>query len=94
MIAFLAALKADSTKGSRDRGPDQGADEPAREAVQLPAARARDQGDLAGKKVEYRGVSGLLHLNAQGAPTSERYDVWAVKKGKPVTLTTNAILGK
>lgn len=32
-------------QGLRDRGPDQGADEPAREAVQLPAARARDQGD-------------------------------------------------
>ena len=94
MVAFLAALKADSTKGSAIAAQIRGLTNPPGKLYSYLQLGPAIKAILAGKKVEYRGVSGLLHLNAQGAPTSERYDVWAVKKGKPVTLTTNVILGK
>jgi branched-chain amino acid transport system substrate-binding protein len=93
-VAFLAALKADSTKGSAIASQIRGLTNPPGAHYTYRTLGAAIKAILAGKKVKYDGISGGLALNAQGVPTSERYDIWAVQGGKPVTLSTQSIVGK
>jgi ABC-type branched-subunit amino acid transport system substrate-binding protein len=93
VIAFLGALEADSTKGSAIAAKIRPLTNPPGPQYDYQQLGNAIKAIVAGKKIQYTGVGGPLDLNAQGAPTSERYDVWSVKNGKPATLSTHTIVG-
>jgi branched-chain amino acid transport system substrate-binding protein len=93
-LAFLAALKADSTKGSAIAKQIPPLTNRPGTAYNYTTLGGAIKAILAGKKVRYSGITGSLALDRNGIPTADRYDIWAVKNGKPVTLATHVITGK
>jgi branched-chain amino acid transport system substrate-binding protein len=94
VLAFLGALEAHSVKGSAMAAKIRPLTNPPGPQFNYTQLGSAIKAILAGKKIQYVGVSGAFDLNAQGAPTSERYDIWAVKNGKPATLSTHTIVGE
>jgi branched-chain amino acid transport system substrate-binding protein len=92
MIAFLAALEARSGDPKVFKNHVQrvtGAPGVKLNFTQLTKAIKLI---VAGKKVNFEGVSGPLDLDRRGDPTSETFEVWRVKDGVPVTLKTFKIV--
>jgi branched-chain amino acid transport system substrate-binding protein len=94
VIAFLGALEANSTKGTAIAAKIRAVTNAPGPQFNYQQLGAAIKAILAGKKIQYTGVGGALDLDATGAPTSERYDVWSVTGGKPNTLATHTIVGQ
>jgi branched-chain amino acid transport system substrate-binding protein len=86
ITVFLAALKAHSTKG-----PEIGAQMGPITNAPGTAYDYRKLGDainavLAGKDIDYQGISGPIDLDDTGSAAAARYDVWS--SGGDGTITT------
>lgn len=93
VVTYLAALKADSTNASKiGKYMRWVTNSPGKHYTYLNLGAAI-KAVLAGKKIKYDGITGQLALGSDGFPTAGRYDIWTVRSGQPVTLSTHSITG-
>lgn len=82
MVCFLAAAKAGSTDGTKLSEQIRAVTNPPGRPVtylELPTALKLLR---EGKDIEYQGVSGPLHINETGDPSSATYNVWKYNDGE------------
>lgn len=88
--SFFAALKAKSTDSSKIAAQMQAVTNGSKR-YDFQHLTDAFKALAAGQTAVYQGVSGSLDLDAQGAPTASRYDVWKYAAGKLTTLETKSI---
>ena len=93
MVAFLAALDAGSSNPTAFKNHVQKITGPPGPKLNFTQLGRAIKLVLAGRKINYEGVSGPLDLDKNGDPTSETFELWTVKGGAPVTLKTFKIVG-
>lgn len=90
-IAFLAALKAGSTDGSAIARSIRAVANPPGRLYTYKALRSAIAAVVAGKDINFQGVSGPLDFNARGGQSVASYDIWKYAGGTTKTVKTFAV---
>ena len=92
MIAFLAALDAGTNNPTVFKNDIRKVTGPPGVKLNFTQLAKAIKLIVAGKKVNFEGVSGPLDLDKRGDPASETFEVWKVKNAVPVTQATFKIV--
>ncbi len=92
MIAFLAALDAGTNNPTVFKNDIRKVTGPPGVKLNFTQLAKAIKLIVAGKKVNFEGVSGPLDLDQRGDPASETFEVWKVKNAVPVTQATFKIV--
>jgi ABC-type branched-subunit amino acid transport system substrate-binding protein len=91
-LSFLAALEARTSNPSVFKNHIQKVTGPPGVKLNFTQLPKAIKLIIAGKKVNFEGVSGPLDLDSHGDPTSETFEVWKVKDSVPQTQATYKIV--
>ena len=91
-LSFLAALEARTNNPSVFKNHIQKVTGPPGVKLNFTQLPKAIKLIIAGKKVNFEGVSGPLDLDSHGDPTSETFEVWKVKDSVPETQATYKIV--
>lgn len=81
-LCFLAAVAADSSNGTKIRDELQAVSGPPGTKYTFQDLGQAVKDLMAGKQIDYEGVSGPINFDQNGDPSAATYDVWQYQNGK------------